>query len=136
MTLARDCADLDRAATELGTSGWVLASVPFAAFCFATAPDVVVPALGRCIGAGGDADTTAAMLGAWLGGLVGASALPSLLLDRIQDGPFGPGHLRGLAHAICTGGPAPRWFWPAAMLRNLALYPVVIGHGLRRLIPW
>ena len=54
---------------------------------------------------------------------------------RLQRGPFGAAHLRALAQAMATGGEAPRYPWPVALLRNLALYPVILAHGFRRLLP-
>jgi hypothetical protein len=58
-----------------------------------------------------------------------------------HDGPFGPTHLRALANCLgevldgrrCR---VPRYSASAALARNLALYPVVLGHGFRRLVPF
>ncbi len=58
-----------------------------------------------------------------------------MLVEAIDDGPFGPTHLRALASALAEGRVAPRWSWVRAMARNLALYPVVLAHGVRRLFP-
>ncbi len=88
--------------------------------------------LAELIALGGDTDSIAAILGGWLGAQHGAQALPSLV-DEIHDGPFGPTHLRGLARALARHEAPPRFSATAAMLRNLALYPVVLGHGLWRL---
>lgn len=127
--------DYSEAAREIGTSGFVLESVPWAAFCLLRGSGDLVASLSACIGAGGDADSNGAILGAWRGALHGASAIPAHLVGALHDGPFGPSHLRQLARALATGGEAPRYSWPLAMLRNLALYPVVLAHGLRRLVP-
>ena len=127
--------DTARAAAELGISGYVVESVAFATFCLLRADDGIVPAITRCISAGGDTDTNAAILGAWLGARLGASALPSDLVARLCGGPFGPRHLRALARSLNEETPPPRFSAIAALLRNLALYPVVLLHGLRRLLP-
>ncbi len=119
-------------ADSIGTGGFVLESVPLAAYCFLRFEDPL-DCLGHCIALGGDTDTNAAILGGWLGALHGASGLPQRLLAQLQGGPFGERHLRRLASAIATGQRAPRYLWPLAMLRNLALYPVVLAHGFRRL---
>ena len=87
------------------------------------------------LGAGGDTDSQAAILGAWLGARHGEPGLPAHLIAELSDGPFGPTHLRGLAAALAGGAPPPRYSWLRALLRNLALYPVVIFHGLRRIFP-
>lgn len=128
------------AAADLGTTGFVIHTVPFAAFCFLRFGDRPLEALQEAISAGGDTDTTAAILGGWLGALHGEHGLPADLISRIHDGPFGPSHLRALGAALADlreGRPVarPSYFWPAAMVRNLALYPVVLLHGLGRLIP-
>ncbi len=88
------------------------------------------------IRAGGDTDSHAAIVGGWLGALHGATALPMRLIRRIHDGPFGPTHLEELATSVVEGAPTPAWSWPYALLRNLALYPVILAHGFARLLPW
>ena len=133
--LAARRADTEEAAGALGTSGYVVHTVPFALFCFLRFGDDVLLALQEAIGAGGDTDSVAAILGAWLGARHGETGLPSGLLSRMHDGPFGPSHLRSLALALANGSPPPRYSWPAALGRNLALLPVVLAHGFRRLLP-
>lgn len=133
--LQAEAAPPARVLETLGASGFVLESVPMAAYCFLAGGDPP-SRLSRCIAFGGDTDTNAAMLGGWLGALHGAAALPADLVERLQDGPFGKAHLRRLARALAHDEPAPRYFWPAALARNLALYPVVLAHGFRRLVPF
>jgi len=127
------------AAGVCGTSGYVVHAVSFATFCFLRYDDPL-RALAEAIGAGGDTDTIGAILGGWLGALHGESGLPGALIARIHDGPFGPAHLRALAACLAQireGRPArvPSYSPTAALLRNLTLYPVILGHGLRRLLP-
>lgn len=133
--LARQGIATAEAAGLLGTSGFVLHTVPFALFCLLRFGDDPLRALQEAIGAGGDTDTVGAILGAWLGALRGESGLPAGLLGEIHDGPFGPAHLRALADALAAGAPPPGYSVFGAFLRNLALYPVVLYHGVRRLIP-
>lgn len=128
------------AAQILRTTGFVLHTVPFAAFCFLRFGTDPLPALAEAISAGGDTDSIAAILGAWLGALHGEARLPVQLLQQIHDGPFGPTHLRALADCLARipeGHPAsvPGFSAPAALLRNLALWPVILYHGFRRLVP-
>lgn len=139
--LADQGAEVLEAARVCGTSGFVVHTLAFASFCLARRGDNPMRALGDAISAGGDADSIAAILGAWLGALHGESGLPKDLIDRIHDGPFGPSHLRALAARLANrraGGrdPIPRYSATAALARNLALYPVILGHGLRRLVPF
>lgn len=136
--LADDVGDdnrvVDAAVAALGTSGFVLESVPFAWFCFLRFGPTWT-AVVRCIGGGGDADTNGAIVGGWVGAW-DPSQVPTNLVDRLAGGPFGPAHLRSLARALDEGGAAPRYSVVGALLRNLALYPVILAHGFRRLLPW
>lgn len=141
LRLAEQGGETIEAARLCGTSGFVVHTVAFAAYCFARYGGDPMHALTEAIGAGGDADSIAAILGAWLGALHGASNLPATLIDRIHDGPFGPSHLRSLAACLAdrrSGGSSqvPRYSQTAALARNLALYPVVLAHGFRRLAPF
>jgi ADP-ribosyl-[dinitrogen reductase] hydrolase len=139
--LALGGADVAEAARICGTSGFVVHTLAFATYCFLRYGDDPLPALSEAIGAGGDTDSIGAILGGWLGALHGESGLPTGLIGQIHDGPFGPTHLRALAACMArvrAGQPcrAPGYSRLAALARNLALYPVVLGHGLRRLVPF
>jgi len=131
--LADAHADVDVAAATIGTSGFVLHSVPFAWFCLRRF-GVSFEAVRQCIAGGGDADTNAAIVGGWVGALR-PEETPAALVARLAGGPAGPAHLRALAAAVVAGAPAPRAWWILGLLRNLALYPVVLAHGFRRLLP-
>lgn len=133
--LAASGAGTEEAARELGTSGYAVHTVPFALFCYQRFGERPLEALQECISAGGDTDSIAAILGAWLGARHGESGLPGDLIARLHDGPFGPSHLRALARAVANGTPPPRYSWIGALARNLALYPVILAHGFRRLLP-
>ena len=129
------------AARLCGTSGFVVHTVPFATFCFLRHGDDPMRALAEAISAGGDTDSVGAILGGWLGALHGEAGLPGDLTRRIHDGPFGPSHLRSLAACLAgvrEGVPrrVPRYSPSAALARNLALLPVILGHGFRRLLPF
>lgn len=126
---------VEAAAREIGTGGCSLQAVPFALFCFlrhAGDPEGAI----RCAAeAGGDADTTAAIAGAWAGTFHGERGLPARLVAKLHDGPFGPSHLRALAASIGRGAPPPPWSPARALLRNALLAPVILAHGFRRLLP-
>jgi ADP-ribosyl-[dinitrogen reductase] hydrolase len=139
-SLAEEGASTEAAARELGVSGYVVHTVPFALFCLLRHREPLT-ALSEAISAGGDTDSIGAILGGWVGALHGEAGLPLDLVERIHDGPFGPTHLRALAAALAAahaGGVnrAPAYSPAAAMARNAALLPVILGHGLRRLLPW
>jgi ADP-ribosylglycohydrolase len=128
-----------QAAAILGASGYVVCSVPLAAFVFArhgSDPDAM-RAIREVIRAGGDTDTNAAIVGAWVGALRGDDAFPRSLVESLHDGPFGPTHLRALADdlaAIDERPPSAHYSWPLALARNVALFPVVLFHGVRVLL--
>ena len=134
-------ADTLEAARACGTSGFVVHTLAFATYIFLRHGDDAMTALSEAISAGGDTDSIGAILGGWMGALHGESGLPGHLIGRIHDGPFGPSHLRALAGCLahvmegrsCT---VPRYSASAALARNLALYPVVLGHGFRRIVPF
>jgi ADP-ribosylglycohydrolase len=131
--LADAGADVTAAAAALGTSGFVVHSVPFAWFCLCRfGPSF--EAVRQCVAGGGDADTNAAIVGGWVGALR-PEEIPNDLVAHLAGGPAGPAHLRALAAACVAGAPAPRAWWILGLLRNLALYPVVLAHGFRRLLP-
>lgn len=130
-------AALDHALTAdletLPTTGFVLNSVALVARVFIDHGDDTLEAVRACIRLGGDTDTHAALVGALCGALHGEAGLPTHLIDRLAHGPFGPTHLRALADALATGGRPPGFSAAHAMVRNLALYPVILAHGFRRM---
>jgi ADP-ribosyl-[dinitrogen reductase] hydrolase len=139
--LALQGASTQDAAISCGTSGFVLHSVPFATFGFLRYGHDPFLALTEVVNAGGDTDSNGAILGGWLGALHGEEALPGELIELIHDGPFGPTHLRALAECLSRVGDGgsssiPGYSPSRALVRNLALYPVVLGHGFRRLLPF
>ena len=136
LALAKRHAPLTSAVGALGNTGFVVHSIGLCTYCFVLFGGEPTTAIAAAIRAGGDTDTHAAIVGGWMGALVGARRLPQRLIEDLHDGPFGPSHLRGLAAALISGRAPPRWSWSGAMIRNLALYPVVLAHGVARLWPW
>jgi ADP-ribosylglycohydrolase len=139
--LASRRAGTDEAAGACGTTGFVLHTVPFTTFCLLRYGYDPMRALAEAVSAGGDTDSIGAILGGWLGALHGEAGLPGGLIRRIHDGPFGPSHLRALAACLADVGRGepcrvPSYSPPAALARNLALYPVILGHRFRRLVPF
>jgi len=138
--LAAGGADTTEAAKVCGTSGFVVDTLAFATFCLLRFGHDPLFALTEAISAGGDTDSIGAILGGRLGALHGEWELPGDLIGLIHEGPFGPTHPRGLAACLARAdagevGRPPRYSTTAALLRNLALYPVILGHGFRRLLP-
>jgi len=136
--LSDEQAPLEIAAPKLGCSGFVNQSVALATFSFLRWGNDTLTALQWAIRAGGDTDSNAAIVGAWCGALMGEAGIPSKLIDRINDGPFGPSHLRNLALALADINygktpDIPGYAWPLALVRNILLIPLILSHTLRRL---
>lgn len=137
LALAHRGDDSATAARELGTTGFVVHTLGFAVFVFVRWSNDPFRALQEAVSAGGDTDSIGAIVGAWCGALHGTAWIPKHLLDNLQGGPFGRAHLSALAADLAYGRrPTARYAPALALVRNLALYPVVLAHGLRRLIPW
>jgi ADP-ribosylglycohydrolase len=98
--------------------GWVLIALQNAFHQLLHAPSVE-EGLARTIALGGDTDTNAAIAGALMGAVHGASALPARWIDRVLTcRPLDrPGIVR----------PRPRWCWPVDLL-SVAERLVVLGR--------
>ncbi|MBI4678573.1 MAG: ADP-ribosylglycohydrolase family protein [Elusimicrobia bacterium] len=141
LELANKGAATASAVAALHNTGYSVHTAALAAFCFVRHGQDPLEAVAQTISAGGDTDTIAAVVGAWAGALHGEKGLPKDLIDRIHDGPFGPAHLRALGACLAgirAGGRprVPGYSAAAAFLRNLALLPVILAHGFRRLAPF
>ena len=75
-------------AAKLGTSGYVVDSVPFALFCAARVPQLDLTEMYKAIiAAGGDTDTNASIAGQVAGTLLGLSQIPTELKVSLQKVP-------------------------------------------------
>jgi ADP-ribosylglycohydrolase len=129
--------DVRTATEEIGTTGFVLHSVPLATFAFMRFGHDPIEAIREAVRAGGDTDSNAAIVGAWVGAHRGANEFPPELIEHLQPGPFGREHLERLAVALESAREAPRverYSWPLALVRNLALYPIVLAHAVKVLV--
>jgi hypothetical protein len=90
---------------------------------------------------GGDADTTAAILGGIIGARVGREGIPPHLLHSLRDWPRSTGFIERVAQRLAHTRLAStrlrevRSFMFATPLRNLFFLAVVLAHGFRRLLP-
>lgn len=121
-----------------GVSGYILHTVPAVCLCWFRWGDDPRTALAAMIGAGGDADTTGAILGGILGAGAGPAGFPADWVAGLADWPCSPAWLEAVA-ASATGeavAPLVRWpWWGARLARNLVFLTVVLAHGFRRLLP-
>jgi len=124
-----------------GISGYILHTVPVALHAWLSHPRDYRSAIVDAIRCGGDADTTAAIVGAIVGSGVGRAGIPAEWLEGLLAWPRRVAWMLRLAeatgHARTTGSPAPAPpLVPGATLaRNLLFLAVVLGHGFRRLLP-
>jgi ADP-ribosyl-[dinitrogen reductase] hydrolase len=92
----------------------------------------------RC---GGDTDSTAALLGIWMGAHLGRRVAPDTLIARLKDPLARPDALHALATATAravqsaTPQPVRRPLYPLRLGRNLLFLALVIAHLVRRALP-
>lgn len=97
--------------------------------------------LQEILSAGGDTDTSGAILGAILGARAGKEGIPEEWRTRIVEWPRTISWMAQLGHCLAaslTGEMStkcPGYFVPGVVLRNLIFLAVVLFHGLRRLAP-
>ena len=106
-------ADPDEALEALGTSGYVLHTVPTALYCFLRSPGSFRDTVSLAASAGGDTDTIAAIAGALSGAFNGSEGIPQDWLTGLESAP-GAGRASyiwavaaRLREAARTGAPQP-----------------------------
>lgn len=132
---ASAAAEDDRRYSELPRTGYVVDTVAAATAEFLRHGADPHWAIRCAVNAGGDSDTIAAIVGAWVGALHGASALPEDWIETLEDGPFGKRHLVSLAEAALEGAAPPPVPVVAALGRSLALGPLLLWHAVVRRLP-
>jgi poly(ADP-ribose) glycohydrolase ARH3 len=84
----------------LGNSLEAHRSVVTAIACFTVSPNSYEEAIGRAIGLGNDTDTLAAMAGAVSGAHLGVRAVPSHLIEKLEDNHKGRSYMVHLADRV------------------------------------
>ncbi|MEM7476752.1 MAG: ADP-ribosylglycohydrolase family protein [Planctomycetota bacterium] len=126
-----------------GVTGYSLHTVPVAIHAWLTHSGDYEKAVSSVIECGGDADTTAAIVGGIVGAGVGKEGIPRLWLESMTDWPRSAAWIEGLgrdlAAAIRSGSPesskVPEVSFIASIARNMFFLLVVLFHGFRRLAP-
>ena len=129
-----------------GPSGFVLHTVPAVLWAWLSGPpDDLRGGVERALTLGGDADSTAAAVGALAGCTGGAAAVPADWLAGLWEWPRGEPWLRrcaaALADAAESGAPDPaavralRVPVGATPVRNGLFLAAVLAHAARRLAP-
>lgn len=124
-----------------GVSGYMLHTLPAVLHVWLRHQDDYRGGITEMIRLGGDADSTAAILGGIIGARVGRAGLPPQLVARLIDWPRSKNMItkvaQRLAHVRLAGTRMRevRSFIFATPLRNLLFLAVVLAHGFRRLLP-
>lgn len=126
---------------ENGVTGYAFHTVPVAIYAWLRHPNDFRKALLEALECGGDTDTVGAIVGALVGGNVGESGIPNEWLRGLWEWPRTTEKMRILAGrlALAKEQEHPQqpvsYFWIGVLARNLFFLLVVLGHGLRRLLP-
>jgi ADP-ribosylglycohydrolase len=126
---------LDSMGLKHGVSGYINHTVPAAIFCWLKwAPDFR-ESVEQIILAGGDTDSTGAIVGGLIGATGGVESIPADWIGRVLEWPRSASWMRKLASAMDEDQGALALFWPGLLLRNALFVGVVLVHGFRRLLP-
>lgn len=127
---------------ERGVSGYINHTVVAAIFCWLRSPGDYRQAVEAIVSAGGDSDTTAAIVGGLVGAAAGIDAIPIEWRRGLLEWPRTQHWMLRLGLALAeqidsrrTTGAALRLAWIGLPFRNLVFLIIVILHGLRRLFP-
>lgn len=124
-----------------GISGYVGHTVPCVVQTWLRHQEGFASGLREIIAAGGDTDTTAAILGAIVGARVGKGGIPDAWLRGIIEWPRSVAWMERLGQAARRAVedeadvPSPAYFVPGILARNACFLAVVLAHGFRRLLP-
>ena len=124
-----------RIGSSNGISGYSYHTVPCVLQVWFRYSDDFASGLQEIIVAGGDTDTAGAIYGGIVGARVGKEGIPSAWRENILEWPRSLDWMERLARAVAHQAPAPRYFYPGVILRNLVFMIVVLAHGFRRLAP-
>ena len=140
----------ERLGCEQGITGYIVHTVPAAMHAWLRHPDDYRAGVLEIVRCGGDTDTSAAIVGAIIGGGVGREGIPTDWIDGVIEWPRTVAWMERLGdrlarecHEARSSGPAPRPARAAALainvpgllLRNVVFLLIVLTHGFRRLLP-
>ena len=128
--------DFDTIADAVGTSGYVLHTVPLAFAALWSKPRTFLEGLQKVVLQGGDADSNGAVAGALLGAWFGAGGIPESLLNALEQ-CHGRSRLERLADQLVAGsGEVQRPGFLALRFRECVIKAGVAAHVLGRMIPY
>jgi ADP-ribosylglycohydrolase len=118
-----------------GVSGYVYQTVPVCIHAWLRHQRNYRVAIENTIRCGGDADTTAAIVGGIVGASVGPAGIPVDWQKGLRDWPLSLDWMGTLAVAATNNAPPPQLPLVGRVARNLVFLPIVLAHGFRRLAP-
>ncbi|QGJ72156.1 Dinitrogenase reductase activating glycohydrolase [Planctomycetales bacterium 10988] len=126
---------------EKGVSGYTYHTVPMALHAWLSTPDDYQEAVQQIILCGGDADSTAAIVGGIVGCSVGKEGIPEAWVSGLREWPRSTSWMQTLGETLYQARSSkesrtpPRYLKIGVLPRNLFFLAVVLGHGFRRLLP-
>lgn len=130
-----------RAGNGKGVSGYVLHTVPAVLHAWLRHQKDFAQAITEMIACGGDADTTAAILGGIIGGAVGPAGIPEAWLNGILEWPASRTWMQEIGSCLADSlqgrqvSRIPEIRFLTTLPRNLLMLVIVLLHGFRRLLP-
>jgi ADP-ribosylglycohydrolase len=124
-----------------GVSGYVHHTVPVALHAWLAHQRDYRSAVSAVIRCGGDADSTAAIVGGIVGASVGKDGIPAEWLGRVKEWPRSAAWMESLGAQLDTSLRNLTRMHPmrlpllAVLFRNLVFLCIVLLHGFRRLLP-
>jgi ADP-ribosylglycohydrolase len=124
-----------------GVSGYTLHTVPVALHAWLRHQTDYRQAVLSAIRCGGDTDSVAAIAGGIVGARAGRAGIPAAWIDGLWEWPRNAGWMTRLAERTAAAVSSRRpeqmapVFWPGIFFRNGIFLAVMLGHGVRRLLP-
>jgi ADP-ribosyl-[dinitrogen reductase] hydrolase len=126
---------------KLGVTGYTYHTAPAAVHSWLSFPNDFRESVIAVIECGGDADTTAAIVGGIVGARFGREGIPAQWLTGILEWPRSVSWMQSLGKelAISRSNSTPSRALSvnpvAIMMRNILFLAIVLSHGFRRLGP-
>ena len=123
-----------------GVTGYVFHTVPMALHAWLSNPRDYRGAVTSIIGCGGDADSTAAIVGGIVGAAVGREGIPAEWVKGLSEWPRSVRWMEQLSQQLAAARSGemilpislPMW---QVLPRNTLFLLIVLFHGFRRLLP-
>jgi ADP-ribosyl-[dinitrogen reductase] hydrolase len=119
-------------------SGFAPNSIAVAIFATLRHRQDIRTAITEVIACGGDTDSVAAITGGIMGAETGEAGIPDAWIANIRDWPRSIDYLRRVAAALDDPDKkriVPHLHYSTLLGRNMVFLGIVLGHGLRRLLP-